>query len=146
MKNIRCKAIVIFRYQDKFLFTDCFETTTGQEFYIPPGGGVEFGEHSSEAARREVMEETGEEVENLKLLKIEENIFFYNGADEHEIVFIYCGELKNKQAYTSSLKGGMEASGKEIKLVWASINKIKEKRIQLYPEGLLEILEELQEA
>ncbi len=143
MKQIRCKAIVILKKEDKFLFTNCFERLADKVFYIPVGGGVEFGERSSEAAKREAKEETGEEIENLKLLNISENIFQYNGIDEHEIVFVYYAEFKNKQAYGSKLKAGVNAEGKEIKLVWASIDETEKKNIQLYPEGLLEILKSI---
>ena len=109
-------------------------------FYIPVGGGIEFGESSLIAARREVKEETGEEIENEKLLNISENIFTFNGIPEHEIVFVYSAEFKNKEAYTSPLKAGINTEGNAIKLVWASIEEIRNNNIKLYPSSLLDIL------
>ncbi|SDJ63551.1 RNA deprotection pyrophosphohydrolase [Salimicrobium halophilum] len=52
---------VICRYQGKWLLTEHKER--GREF---PGGKVEEGESASEAAIREVKEETGAVVENLR--------------------------------------------------------------------------------
>jgi 8-oxo-dGTP pyrophosphatase MutT (NUDIX family) len=143
MKQIRCKAIVIFQYKDKFLFTDCIEPSSGQKFYIPVGGGVEFGEYSLDAAIREVQEEIGEEIENVRLITISENIFDYNTINEHEIVFVYKADLKNKESYFSSLNGGLNAEGKEIKLIWAGLDEIKQKNISLYPGNLMQILEKI---
>jgi 8-oxo-dGTP pyrophosphatase MutT (NUDIX family) len=116
--------------------------TTNKIFYIPVGGGIEFGEHSSEAAKREVMEEIGEEIINLRLMNIMENIFTYNGINEHEIVFIYIADLKNKDAY-HSLVANKNNNGESIKLTWASVEDLKIKSINVYPFQLLKLLEKI---
>jgi ADP-ribose pyrophosphatase YjhB (NUDIX family) len=104
MQSIRGKSIVIFEGQDRYLFTACYEGATGKKYCIPVGGGIESGEHSVEAAERVVLEETGLEIENLQLIDVSENIFTYNGVEEHEIVFAYKAEFKNKEAYTHLYK------------------------------------------
>ena len=142
MKYIRAKSVVVFKYENRFLFTLCTEETTSKIFYIPVGGGVEFGEHSSDAAKREVMEEIGQEIENLQLLDIVENIFTYNAINEHEIVFIYIADLKNKDAY-HSLVANKNDKGESIKLTWASVEEIKSKNINVYPFQLLRLLEKI---
>lgn len=141
MQSIRGKSIVIFQYQNSYLFTVCYENTTDKLFYIPVGGGIEFGEYSFEAAEREILEEVGLEIENLQLIDVSENIFTYNGIDEHEIVFAYKADFKNKAAYRSTLQGGLNDKGSQIKFAWATIQEIKDKKIAVYPMCLLEILE-----
>lgn len=94
MKYIRGKSIVILEKDKRFLFTVCFEQITKKIFYVPVGGGIEFGEHSLATAKREVLEEIGEETENEQLIDISENIFTFNGLNEHEIVFVYKAEFK----------------------------------------------------
>jgi 8-oxo-dGTP pyrophosphatase MutT (NUDIX family) len=140
--KIRAKSIVIFENKNRFLFTVCHENSTNQVFYIPVGGGVHVGEYSDEAARREVLEEIGQEIENIHLLEVTENIFTYNGIDEHEIVFIYQADFKNKHAYETPLISSLHDSGDEIKLIWSTINDIKSLDIKVYPQTLIKILEE----
>jgi 8-oxo-dGTP pyrophosphatase MutT (NUDIX family) len=138
--RIRRKAMMIFKYKGKYLFTVCIEEEKNKIFYIPAGGGIEFGEHSRAAAKREVMEETNQEIENEKLVDISEHIFTFNGIDEHGIVFIYSAEFKDKSAYTTQIKGGFNSEGQEIKLVWAPLDEIQHNKIRVYPESLSEIL------
>jgi len=141
--QIRAKAVVIFQNKNRFLFTVCNEQSKNQVFYIPVGGGVEVGEYSIDAARREVREEISQEIENIELLNINENIFTYNGKKEHEIVFIYKAEFKNKLAYEATLITNSNDNGTKIKVAWATTDEITDKHIKIYPECLWEILDQL---
>lgn len=47
----------------------------GEEFYLFPGGGVEFGETIEEAAIRETFEETGVKVKIKNLFHVNEYIY-----------------------------------------------------------------------
>jgi 8-oxo-dGTP diphosphatase len=42
----------------------------GEGFYAPPGGHIEGGESIAEAARREVMEECGLEITDIRLVSV----------------------------------------------------------------------------
>jgi ADP-ribose pyrophosphatase len=65
--SIRAKAIAIIKDENKFLFTICKESSTGKNYYIPVGGGINFGEYSINAIKREFMEEVGLELIKLQL-------------------------------------------------------------------------------
>jgi 8-oxo-dGTP pyrophosphatase MutT (NUDIX family) len=86
---LRAIAICVFRHQDHILVLDISDPATGERFYRPAGGGIEFGEHSLDALRREMREELGAEIHSPLLLGVLENIFYYNGQPGHEIVFVY---------------------------------------------------------
>ncbi len=59
-----------------------------------PGGGLEFGERLEDAARREVMEETGIEVEISGLIGVFEATPGEAGQTDHIVMVDYYGEWR----------------------------------------------------
>jgi 8-oxo-dGTP pyrophosphatase MutT (NUDIX family) len=59
-------------------------------FYYCIGGRIKINENSKEAAKRELKEETGLDIDDLKLVTVYEN-FFQNGTESntHEFGFVY---------------------------------------------------------
>jgi 8-oxo-dGTP diphosphatase len=57
----------------------------GEGYYAAPGGHIEFGESFEQAARREVSEETGLEIADLKLLSIGNYVFKREDGERHYI-------------------------------------------------------------
>jgi len=57
----------------------------GAGYFAAPGGHIEFGESFEHAARREVREETGLEIENLRLLTVGNYLFSRTNGDRHYI-------------------------------------------------------------
>src|SRR5262245_17964427 len=57
----------------------------GAGYYAAPGGHIEFGESFEEAAKREVLEETGLEITDLKLLSVGNYIFARDEGERHYI-------------------------------------------------------------
>jgi ADP-ribose pyrophosphatase YjhB (NUDIX family) len=140
MQHIRGKSIVIFKSGEKFLFTAACEPTTGKIFYCPVGGGIEFGEYANEAAKREVLEEMGEEIINIQLLDVRENIFTYDGKKGHEIVFVFKADFKNVETYHKEMQG-YESNGAPLTLLWSSLDEIREKAVPVYPDSIINLLE-----
>ncbi len=58
-----------------------------------PGGGMDWGEHPEETARREVLEETGLEVKVNDLAIVDSKIFSFPDRDMHALMFIYRAEV-----------------------------------------------------
>ena len=66
-------------------------------FYFFLGGRLKTGESSLQAAKREMMEETGLEIENFKLVSVLEN--FFSGEENtktQEICFVYTTPIIEK--------------------------------------------------
>jgi len=57
----------------------------GEGCYAAPGGHIEFGESFEQAARREVREETGLEIADLKLLSVGNYVFRREDGERHYI-------------------------------------------------------------
>jgi 8-oxo-dGTP pyrophosphatase MutT (NUDIX family) len=108
-------------------------------FYRPLGGTIEFGERSSDAARREVQEEIGAELANLRLLGCIENLFDYNGDVGHEIVFIYRADFVDLTLYQREMIDGQEGDGQGFVAVWLPLAAFTSDQ-PLYPRDLLQIL------
>jgi 8-oxo-dGTP diphosphatase len=57
----------------------------GEGYYAAPGGHIEFGESFEQAARREVSEETGLEITELRLLSVGNYVFKRDDGERHYI-------------------------------------------------------------
>ncbi|MCK6539800.1 MAG: NUDIX domain-containing protein, partial [Anaerolineales bacterium] len=111
--KIRPLAICVFRKNNKILVAEGYDPVKGQTFYRPLGGAIEFGEPAEQTVRRELMEEIGAEVGELKYLGALENIFVFNGEAGHEIVLVYDGVLKEAGLYEQAEVEGKEAEVNE---------------------------------
>jgi 8-oxo-dGTP pyrophosphatase MutT (NUDIX family) len=139
--KIRPLAICVFRNNDRILVAEGYDPLKKQTFYRPLGGGIEFGEYSEQTIRRELMEEIGAEVRELKYLGTLENVFVFNGRPGHEIVQVYDGALTDSGLYEQAVIEGNEADVDEsFKAVWKSLDEFGEEKSILYPTGLLALL------
>jgi len=139
MPHIRPIAICVFQHQDKILVFEEYDFVKKETFYRPLGGGIEFGETSKEAIRREMMEEMNAEVTELKYLGTLKNIFVCNGKPGHEIVMIYDGRLVNSGMYEQAEMSALETDGNQMRVLWKRLDEFSPES-PLYPDGLLEML------
>ena len=97
-------AFVFLRSGERVLVSEMVDHLHGT-FYRPPGGGIEFGEHSRDTVVRELREEFDLSIErdDLTLLGVAENAFEFRGDAHHEICFIY--EAVVEPAVLDSLDG-----------------------------------------
>lgn len=139
MPDIRPIALCIFRQDDRILVFEGYDPIKQQTFYRPLGGGFEFGETSEAAVRREIQEELGTDIAELRLLDTLDNVFVFNGKPGHEIVRIYAGALMDRSLYARPELPVTEANGETIKVVWKRIAEFNS-QMPLYPDGLLGLL------
>ncbi len=96
---IRSLAICVFRNDDRIFVFEGYGPSKREAFYRPLGGAIEFGESSRKAIARELREEIGAEVSELRYLGTLENVFTYDGKPGHEIVLVHDGEFADKAMY-----------------------------------------------
>jgi 8-oxo-dGTP pyrophosphatase MutT (NUDIX family) len=136
---IRVIAICVFRHGDKILVFEAFDSVDGRPFYRPLGGGVEFGETTQAALEREIKEELGEDITNIKLLTVLENLFMHEGKTGHEIVYVYDGRFKDTSIYGRDSLTVTEDNGEVLKATWRSLDSFNEYH-RLVPEALTSLL------
>jgi 8-oxo-dGTP diphosphatase len=89
---------------------------TKKSYYKLPGGGIEPGEHHETALRREVLEETGYSIENIRDLETVEE--YRNHPGIHQISYCFVAD-------TAARKGTADLDAYEIdqgfRLEWLDI-------------------------
>ena len=135
--NIRIKIVGIFRRSKEVLLVIGEDKIKKKRFYYPPGGGVEFGESSSDALRREIREELNVQIKNEKLLGVLENRFEYNGEKQHEIVFVFGADFSDKALYNQSSIEIQESNNK-FNAEWVDLNNAK---YPIFPEGIINLVQ-----
>jgi len=102
------------------------------DFYRVLGGSINFNEATESAVRREIREELHSEIENLERIDVIENLFLYAGAQNHEIVFLFRGDLVNEELYEQETIHIIEDEY-EFDARWISLNLLLNGDVPLYP-------------
>jgi ADP-ribose pyrophosphatase YjhB (NUDIX family) len=91
--------VLIRRPRDGALLVSEHADPAGAPFHRPLGGHVEFGEYALDTVNREFQEEIGQSLAGVRLLGVLENIFLWDGATQHEIVFMFAAAFADQSAY-----------------------------------------------
>jgi ADP-ribose pyrophosphatase YjhB (NUDIX family) len=139
MQHIRPIAICLFRHGDKILVSDGVEEPNQRPYSRPLGGAIEFGERAVDAVVREIREELGVGVRDVRLLGVLENLFTLNGQPGHEIVFVYDARFVDESLYARATLPFQEAGWASGEARWLDLTR---ETACLVPEGLGALLRE----
>lgn len=134
--KIRILSLAVIKKDNQILACPGFDKVKNSDFYRLIGGGVEFGENSLDALKREVQEELDVELINYRLVNVLENIFSYNGNDGHEICFIYEANFKDPANYQRQSFAILDSEEKAT-AEWIELNE--ENISKIFPRGCLKI-------
>ena len=97
MNNIRVGCSVLIKSNNKLLL-GIRNKEPNKGLAITPGGGVELFENMINTVKREIMEETGLEITNIKQLKTYEII---NKPDEHRIIIYWSADYDKNSIHSA---------------------------------------------
>lgn len=97
--------------------------------YVIPGGHIELGEKMEDALKREIQEETGLSIYDIKLISLKESIFSDTFQEKKHFIFIdYVCKTDSGMVFLND-----EAEGYE----WADLNKIEDYDLGGFTKELL---------
>jgi len=139
-QSIRSVALCVFRRGDSVLVFEAWDAVKQHGFRRFPGGGIEFGESAETAIRREMREELGTELVDVRRLGILENLFTYEGQPGHEVVFVFEAAFEDPLRYDSLDEFRLADDGGWVDCSWVPITELDDPAAPLVPEGTLGLL------
>lgn len=134
-KRIRPLAVAIIENNNKIFVGAGYDEGEKKKFYRLMGGGIKFRETALQALKREFREEFAAELVDIRLLKVIENIYVYNGDYGHEIAYIFTAKFKDPKMYEDKKYPVLDRPSAGFG-EWIEYNK----SLAVYPQGVEEFL------
>lgn len=139
--DIRLVALGAVRRGDDLLVEEGADPETDEPFYRLPGGGVEFGEHSRDAVRREFAEELDVGFRVSGSVGTFEQVFRYGGERNHEVWRVYEGRIVEDWPYEEeSFRFTEPDLGSEHQAQWLPIEELRGDRTTFHVPAVLDAL------
>jgi 8-oxo-dGTP pyrophosphatase MutT (NUDIX family) len=137
--QIRTIVLGIFRDAGRLLVFEGHDPGDGATFYRPLGGGIEFGEYGDQTLMREMHEELGAEITDVRYLGAIQSIFIHAGKQGHEIVLVYAARFVDPRLYDREIITDVQDDGVPLRVLWKPLLDFQHDAL-LVPAGLLELL------
>ena len=128
--NARASAIILNKEKSKVLL---FKVEDGRDYFLLPGGRIEFYEDSLTAIKREIMEELGYNID-FNLCSIQENFV----EKENQKISQYCFCYKGIYDGTINSERFACKDNRNQYFYWIDINQLSNYKI--YPESTIKLI------
>ena len=136
--EIRVLVLGLVQDGDRIFVSEGYDPVKQDTFYRALGGGVDFGETSLEALKREFEEEIQAELTNTCYLGCLENLFTFNGKPGHEIIQLYRCDFVDPKFYQLEELVFSEGNSHQHRALWIDIPRFKSRELRLVPEQFLD--------
>ncbi len=134
-QRIRPIALGLIKHQGHVFVSQGNDTIKGQVFYRFPGGGIDFGELSVDALKREFQEEIQAELTNIQYLTCLENIFICHGKPGHELIQLFSCDFVDPGFYDLDKIYTLLEGKDKHDAIWIAIDQISSGVLNLVPEN-----------
>ncbi|XGW00558.1 MAG: NUDIX hydrolase [Leptolyngbya sp. BL-A-14] len=140
MPRIRAIVLGLIQSGSRLFVSEGFDPVKQDHFYRALGGGIEFGETSLDALKREFQEELQAELTNIHYLGCLENLFIYDGKPGHELVQLYRCDFVDRTFYQRE-QIPFSDSDQTYTAHWIERDRFHSGELRLVPPQCLQYLE-----
>lgn len=134
-KTVRVKVLGLVWREGRLLAAEVTRDDGSVKGIRPPGGSIEFGETREQALAREFQEELGCGIAIEGAWKTFENLFWHEGEQGHEFLFVANIRLLDESLYGRSEITIVEHDGSVCTARWFMPQALPD-GVELYPVGL----------
>jgi 8-oxo-dGTP diphosphatase len=135
--RIRPRACGLIVKGGRLLLVKINAPTRPEPFWMPPGGGIDFGERAAAAAEREILEETGLSVKSGQLVFVSE----YISDKWHALEYYFRCELISGKARLGRDPEISDSAQMLEDIRWMDVSTIKSSAV--FPEFIRDYAEEI---
>ncbi len=139
-QGIRAIALGFIQSGSRLFVSEGFDPVKQDFFYRALGGGIEFGETSLDALKREFYEELQAELTNIHYLGCLENLFTFDGKPGHELVQLYRCDFVDKTFYQRE-QIPFKDSDQTYTAYWLERDRFHSGELRLVPPACLQYLD-----
>ncbi|NEZ55640.1 NUDIX domain-containing protein [Leptolyngbyaceae cyanobacterium CCMR0082] len=133
--RIRPIALGLIQHQGHVFVSKGYDSIKDKPFYRFLGGGIDFGETSVNALKREFQEEIQADLINIRYLTCLDNIFVCNGKPGHELIQLFRCDFADSIFYRLDQTYKLIEGQKTHDAVWIPINQVRSGILNLVPNN-----------